>query len=49
MILSDVPDIDVFRKTLKMVRFWAKQKGLYGGLLGYLGGIQYAVMVAKVC
>jgi len=32
-----------------MIRFWAKQKGIYSGLLGYLGGIQYAIMVAKIC
>lgn len=49
LILSLVPDQAVFRKTLKMARFWAKQKGLYGGVLGYLGGVHYAIMVAKVC
>jgi len=49
MILANVNDQQIFRDSLYVIRFWAKQKGLYSNVLGFLGGIHYAIMVAKVC
>ena len=49
MILDLVPDVDTFQMSLRAVKLWAKSKGLYGNMLGFLGGFSWAVLVAKVC
>jgi poly(A) polymerase len=33
---------------LRLVKLWASNRGLYGGLTGYLGGIAWAILVAKI-
>lgn len=49
LIYSLVPCQDHFKSALKMIRFWAKRRGLYSSKLGYLGGISWAILVAFVC
>lgn len=39
----------VYLRCLRVVKYWAKQQGIYSHICGYLGGIQLAVMLAKVC
>eukprot|EP01022_Parablepharisma_sp_SALTPOND_P033518 TRINITY_DN88908_c0_g1_i1.p1 TRINITY_DN88908_c0_g1~~TRINITY_DN88908_c0_g1_i1.p1 ORF type:complete len:551 (-),score=49.72 TRINITY_DN88908_c0_g1_i1:77-1645(-) len=48
-ILELVPDKAVFKDALNVVKKWAKAKDIYSNKLGYLGGISWAIMVAKVC
>ena len=48
-LLRVVPDINTFRNTLRMVKEWARVRGVYGNQLGFLGGISWAILTAKIC
>lgn len=38
-----------FLKVVRCVRKWAKAKGLYSNKMGYLGGVNFNIMVAMIC
>jgi poly(A) polymerase len=38
-----------FLIVVRCVRKWAKAKGLYGNKLGYLGGVNFNILVAHIC
>ena len=48
-VLQLVPDVENFKLTLRVVKLWAKKNGLYGNMIGFLGGASWSILVAKVC
>jgi poly(A) polymerase len=49
LIFRAVPNPDVFRIVLRTLREWAKARGLYSNKMGFLGGVNFAILAAYIC
>ncbi|RPD66883.1 polymerase [Lentinus tigrinus ALCF2SS1-7] len=48
-ILRLVPNDSVFRDALRCIKLWAQRRAIYSNVNGFLGGVAWAMLVARIC
>ncbi|KAI9849101.1 MAG: polynucleotide adenylyltransferase [Sclerophora amabilis] len=48
-ILELVPQQKVFKVALRAVKLWAQRRAIYANVMGFPGGVAWAMLVARVC
>lgn len=48
-ILKLVPQPVVFKHALRVIKMWAQRRAIYGNIMGFPGGVAWAMLVARIC